>query len=268
MVPTRTADLTLPRPGVPLHVNSVRSLVDNNKRIFIRTNGFRIQRIYSDLESGEIYSPGQRARLFVVFSGRVAVTGTPILKLNADALPPTFAVYTGGSGTSELTFQYDIVTGDSCKLLEAASRKALELNGGVIADTDGVYAPLRLGAPLLPGSLSFSSRIEISSVASTVERVFAKSSNGAYGVGDTIQIAVRFSRRVTFLPNPIPVPPPAAPTLLLQLAAGARAATYVSGGGSRELLFQITIQIGGSSSKLEHASQTALTARCSQWRRL
>lgn len=255
-VPTLSADLTLPRPGSPLRVNSVRSLVGNSKQLYVRTDGFRVEDVQSDLESGQVYSPGQRIHLAVLFTGPVVVLGTPRVKLNANALLPTFAVYTGGSGTNQLTFQYVVVSGDSCNALDAASRSALELNGGVITDSEGVYVPLRLGAPYLPGSLSFHPRIEISSTSPTVERVFAVNPNGTYGVGDEIQLIVRFSRRVTFLA--VAGPPPPAPTLLLQLTTGVRTATYASGDGSFDLLFKLTIQNGDSTAKLEYTSQNAL----------
>ncbi|TYZ65572.1 hypothetical protein PybrP1_003174, partial [[Pythium] brassicae (nom. inval.)] len=113
--PTLDADLTMPRPGVPLQANSV-------------------------------YSPGQKTVVSVVFTSVVLVQGAPRLKLNANALLPVYASYTQGSGSSVLQFQYVVVNGDSCSVLD-------------------------------PGSLSFNYRIEISSTPPSVTRVYAVNPN-------------------------------------------------------------------------------------------
>lgn len=256
-VPSLVADVTLPRPGVPMQANSVKSLVGNSKKIFVRTDGFRVKDIQTDLVSGETYSPGQRIRLLVVFTGPAIVQGSPQLRLNVVAATPAYASYTQGSGTRVLQFEYVVAVGDSCKVLDAASMTALELNGGVITDASGVYVPLRLSAAFAPGSLSFNARIEIASTPPTVTRVYAVSPNGTYGVGDDVLVAVAFSRRVTFLSGLLAPPP--APMLSLQLSAGARVATYASGDGSREFVFKVRIQPGDASQRLTYTSQTALT---------
>lgn len=255
--PILAADVTMPRPGEPLQANSVRSLVGNSKKLFVRTDGFRIKDVRTDLLSGEVYSPGQRVVVSVVFTGTVLVQGAPRLRLNANVLLPAYASYVQGSGSSVLEFQYVVVNGDSCSMLDIASRTALELNGGMVTDERGVYVPLRLGAPFLPGSLSFNSRIELSSAAPTVIRVYSVNANGTYGVGDELQIAVVFSKRVTFLSGVAVVHP--APSLGLQMSAAVRTAAYASGDGTRTLLFKYRIQSGDSTQKLEYASQAALT---------
>lgn len=256
-VPSLSADLTMPRPGVPLQINSVRSLVGNGLKLFVRTDGFRVQDVQTNLVSGEVYAPGQILRLSVLFTGPVVVAGSPRLALNVNALVQKYAAYTKGSGTNELQFKYVVVNGDSVKVLDVASPVALELNGGMVTDASGgVYVPLRLGGPYLPGSLSFKYQIEVSSTPPIVERVYAVSPNGTFGVGDDVQVAVRFSRRVTFLlVTPVA---PAAPTLLLQLQAGIKTAVYVSGDATRDLVFKFRVLTGDSALKLEYATQNAL----------
>lgn len=256
-VPRLMANLTMPRPGVPLQVNSVHSLVGNGHKLFIRTDGFRVQDVHTNLISGEIYAPGQKVRISVFFTGAVVVAGSPQLALNVNAFVVKYAGYTTGSGMNELQFEYVIANGDVVKVLDIVSPIALELNGGMITDASGrVYVPLRLGAPYLPGSLSFNYQIEISSTPPTVERVYGVSPNGTYGVGDDVQVAVRFTRRVTFLlVVPVALGPP---TLLLQFDAGVKTAVYVSGDATRNLVFKFRVQTGDSTLALEYASQNAL----------
>ncbi|KAG3110102.1 hypothetical protein PI125_g10306 [Phytophthora idaei] len=246
--PVLRADIKLPIPGVAVRSDAVLSLVGNNRKIFVRTDGFRVKAIQSDVPSG-IYSPGQRIVLSVVFTGPTVVQGSPRLKLNSNTA--AYAVYIGGTGTSKLHFEYIVATGDSCTVLEAASRSALELNGGVISDSDGIYVPLRLGIPTKPGSLSANYKIEITSTPPSVQRVYCKDGDGSYGVGDTLYVAIVFSRKIT-LSNPLP-------SLLLRFDVGTRAATYFSGDKTDTLEFTLQIANGDFSSLLDYASKNALT---------
>ncbi|KAG6973490.1 hypothetical protein JG688_00003494 [Phytophthora aleatoria] len=246
--PVLRADIKLPIPGVAVRSDAVLSLVGNNRKIFVRTDGFRVKAIQSDVPSG-IYSPGQRIVLSVVFTGPTVVQGSPRLKLNSNTA--TYAVYIGGTGTSKLRFEYIVATGDSCTVLEAASRSALELNGGVISDSDGIYVPLRLGIPTKPGSLSANYKIEITSTPPSVQRVYCKDGDGSYGVGDNLYVAIVFSRKIT-LSNPLP-------SLLLRFDVGTRAATYFSGDKTDTLEFTLQIANGDFSSLLDYASKNALT---------
>ncbi|TMW65914.1 hypothetical protein Poli38472_003679 [Pythium oligandrum] len=259
MKPIQLAILVMPRPGVPLRVNAVRSLVGNNQKLFIRTDGMRVDSIAVDVASGEVYSPGQRIVLSVQFTAAVIVQGLPRLKLNANALPPTYATYLDGSGTKILRFEYIVVAGDSVAVLDAASQRALELpDGAMITDTKGIYVPLRLGAMYQPGSLSFSYRIEISSIPPRVERVYAVTRDGTYAVGDDIVVAVSFSRRVMLV---TPLVQASWPNLLLQFVNGARVATYLSGDKSRSLLFTLRLTAGDattSTSFLDYTNANAL----------
>ncbi|KAL3666211.1 hypothetical protein V7S43_008999 [Phytophthora oleae] len=247
--PVLGANLLLPVPGVAVRADAVLSLVGNNRKIFVRTDGFRVKAVVSNVPSG-VYSPGQEIVISLVFTGSTAVQGAPRLKMNANTA--RYAMYSGGTGTSELRFYYTVIDGDSCAVLEAASRSALELNGGVISDRDGIYVPLRLGAPKEPGSLSATVKIEISSTSPVVQRVYCKESDGSYGVGDTLHLAVEFSRQIVLQVGSLP-------SLLLQFQGGTRAATYTSGDKTNTLVFTIQIQTGDSSSSLDYASINSLT---------
>ncbi|KAG1692775.1 hypothetical protein DVH05_024390 [Phytophthora capsici] len=247
--PVLGANLLLPVPGVAVRADAVLSLVGNNRKIFVRTDGFRVKAVSANVKSG-VYSPGQKIVISVAFTGPTTVQGAPRLKLNANTA--RYATYSGGTGTSELKFDYIVVDGDSCDVLEAASRSALELNGGVISDRDGIYVPLRLGAPKEPGSLSATVQIKISSVSPVVQRVYCKESDGSYGVGDTLHVAVEFSRQIVLQAASVP-------SLLLQFLGGTRTAIYSTGDKTNTLVFTIPIQNGDSSSRLDYASINSLT---------
>jgi hypothetical protein len=88
------------------------------------------------------YTAGETVPITVTFSGAVNVTGTPELTLNDGAV----ANYTSGSGTTSLTFNYTVASGQSTTDLDYASNGALTLNGGSIEDTSGNAAVLTLPA--------------------------------------------------------------------------------------------------------------------------
>lgn len=248
--PTVTADLTLPDPGPALTADAVRSLVGNGTKIFVRTDGFRVVTVQATIPNG-IYSPGELINLNLTFTDIVVVQGVPTIKLNVNAATTRYASYTNGSGTPQLKFKYAVQAGDSCDVLEAASTAALELNEGSITDINGVNVPLQLPQPLVPGSLSFESKIGISSVPPIVQQVFSINSDGKYGVGDDLQIAVRFSRRVSLANNTVA-------SLALQLSSSPRTASYTSGSGSTTLMFSISLAAGDSAVRLDYTSQNAL----------
>jgi len=74
------------------------------------------------------YGIGASIGINVSFSTAVDVTGTPSLALNSGGM----AYYSGGTGTSTLTFTYTAGLGDSSRDLDYSGSNALSLNGGSI----------------------------------------------------------------------------------------------------------------------------------------
>jgi hypothetical protein len=99
--------------------------------------------VSSSLAAGT-YIAATQVPITVTFNQAVKVTGTPILSLNAGS--GAIAYYTGGTGTSSLTFVYTAAAGQSTSDLDYASTSALQLNGGTIDDLDGNSAVLTLPA--------------------------------------------------------------------------------------------------------------------------
>ena len=98
----------------------------------------------SSTQATGTYGVGTAIPITVTFSEPVTVTGTPQLALNAGS--GAMANYTGGSGTSVLTFTYTVAAGDNSSDLDYTSTTALALNGGSIQDTVGNAAVLTLPA--------------------------------------------------------------------------------------------------------------------------
>ncbi len=135
------------------------------------------------------YGVGSVITLTVAFNETVIVTGTPTLLLETGAIDRN-ATYSGGSGTSTLSFQYTVQAGDTSADLDQVSASALALNGGTIADAAGNNAVLTLAAPSAAGSLGANKAIVIDGVAPMVA---ITSSVPAVKIGQTATISFTFS---------------------------------------------------------------------------
>lgn len=102
---------------------------------------------------------------------------------------------------------------------------------------------------LLP-RLTFGASINwADTVAPTVTGVSSTKANGAYGVGEVIDIQVTFSKVVYVTGTP---------QLTVETGATDRAADYLSGSGTTVLTFRYTVQSGDTSGDLDYASTSAL----------
>ncbi|MES2943068.1 MAG: VCBS repeat-containing protein, partial [Pseudomonadota bacterium] len=134
------------------------------------------------------YGIGKVITLHIAFSEDVIVDttgGTPRLQLQTGAVPG-FAVYTGGSGTSTLTFAYTVQAGDVSADLDFSSSTALELNGSTIQDAAGNDAILTLAVPGATGSLGANAALVIDGMAPHLALpfpVFGLPTTNPYGLG-------------------------------------------------------------------------------------
>ena len=87
---------------------------------------------------GDTYTCGENIRVALTFSKAVAVTGTP--RLNIDMDPANWgtkwAYYTGGNGSTELTFAHTVVNPNYSTQGIAVLANSLQLNGGSIKAGD------------------------------------------------------------------------------------------------------------------------------------
>jgi hypothetical protein len=136
------------------------------------------------------------------FSKPVTVTGIPVLKLNDGGV----AVYTGGSGTSALTFTYLTLPGQNTSDLQVTGI-SLPL-GSSIKDTAGHIANLAgAGADL---------GLQVDTIIPVVSSVGAPPATGPLNAGKTVAIALKISE---------PVVVKGAPTLSFSITSWRRART-------------------------------------------
>ncbi|WP_415409204.1 FG-GAP-like repeat-containing protein [Synechococcus sp. A10-1-5-9] len=132
------------------------------------------------------YGIGSVINLTVSFDEIVFVTGTPALQLETGTIDGK-AIFTSGSGTNTLTFQYIVQDGDSSADLDQLSSTALELNGGTIQDAAGNNAILNLPNPGAAGSLSSNADLVIDGIKPTVStdtRTYVLEASNPFGISD------------------------------------------------------------------------------------
>ena len=189
------------------------------------------------------YRVGANITITVCFSRVVTVTGTPHLALNSGGT----ANFTGGSGTSTLTFTYVVAAGQNSSHLDYTSTSALTLNGGSIIDSNKKAAQLTLASPGTAFSLGANKNIVIDTTAPAVTNVTSTTANGTYGVGATITISISFNEALTVTGKP-----------QLALNSGGTA-NFTSGSGTNSLTFTYVVGAGQKSSDLDYTSAMALT---------
>lgn len=233
------ATLTLANP-------SATNSLANNKSIIIDTTLPSVTSITAS-NVNATYGVGTTLTITATFSEVVTVTGAPQISL---ALGSTRkAVYSGGTGTSVLSFSYTTVASDTTSDLDYISSSALEFNSGTINDIAGNSANLTLATPGAANSLGQNKDIVIDGVSSVVTNVTALNANGSYASGVVLTINVTFSEVVNVT---------SVPQIALNLGT-TRLAGYSAGTGTNTLSFTYTTQAGDTTSDLEYSLTTALT---------
>jgi len=126
------------------------------------------------------------------------------------------------------------------------------LNGLVYQPTSGYQGSDTLVLQLTDssgGTTSISVALQVITPSPQVQDVAALSPNGAYKVGDTIQLQVTFDQNV-FVDG--------TPGLLLETGLFDRVASYSAGSGGKVLTFLYTVREGDVSADLDFASTSAL----------
>ena len=173
-------------------------------------------------------SPGNTVTLTVDFSGAVAVMGIPTLTLNDGGT----ATYTGGSGTSALTFSYTVGATDNTVSALAITQANLP-SGATITDTTGNPVNLSGAAVTFSGlQIDPPSGPKISSVVESP-------SNGDLNAGNTVTFTLNMAGAVTVAGG--------TPTLTLNDGG---TATYTGGSGTSALTFSYTVAAGQNAAAL------------------
>src|SRR5262249_20968314 len=133
--------------------------------------------------SGDL-NVGKTVTLTLNFSEAVTVAGgTPPLTLNDGGS----GNYTGGSGTSALTFGYTVAAGQNTAALAAT---AVNLNGATVKDGSGTAANLSLTGLTQTGP-------QIDTTTPTVASVVESPSSGTLGAGSVVTLTLNLSEAVT-----------------------------------------------------------------------
>ena len=201
--------------------------------------------ITSTPATGDTYVLGETIAVQVGFDQSMTVTGTPQLALTIGTATRQAAYAAGASTATALTFRYTVVQADADGISIGAG--ALALNGGTIrqAGSPTVNAELGLGFRAVTNSAAHRvtggtfTTPAIAAIRLTSSLVFFSSRSGinglAYGRGEVIEITVTFSRLVTATPI-VPIDLPSTDNYASFL--------YVSGTGTRRLVFHYTVAAG------------------------
>ncbi len=156
--------------------------------------------------------------------------GTPTLTLNDGGI----ATYSGGSGTSALTFSYTVGAGQNTAALTAT---AVNLNAATITDGAGNAANLSLSGLTQTGPQIDTTAPSVSSLVTSGTGI--SSGAGDLDAGKTVTLTINLSEAVTVAGG--------TPTLTLNDGG---TATYSGGSGSSALTFSYTVGAGQNTSDL------------------
>ena len=193
--------------------------------------------VVSDPGDDDTYGLDDVIRIRVTFDETVDVTGTPRVTFDLDPAHwgQKWAVYEGGTGTTELTFTYTVVARNESTQGIAVLENTLGLNGGTIESvSDGANAHLAHdGLAHDPEH-----KVDGTPPTPTVTDVAVVSDPGdddTYGLDDVIRIRVTFDEAVDVTGTP-------RVTFDLDPAHwGEKWARYESGSGTTELTFAYTV---------------------------
>jgi Ca2+-binding RTX toxin-like protein len=197
--------------------------------LLIDTSAPTVSSVATSPASGTVVA-GNVVTLTVNFSESVTVNtagGTPTLILSDGGS----ATYTGGTGTSALTFSHTVAAGQSTSDLTVT---ALNLNGATIADVAN-NAAVTTGAVTNPAGV-----LVVDGVAPTVSSIAASGTgitagNGVLNAGKVVTLTANFSENVTVNTTG------GTPTLTLNDGG---TATYTGGSGTGALTFTYTVAAG------------------------
>ena len=220
----------------------------------------------------EVYHPGQRVTLTVLFTRPVAVIGanTPSLKIFVPQQVESnlLATYAGGNNTDRLHFSYLIPPHNVDHfrmpferfMYAGTSALSEHLNGAVIYEyTTHPTTLVNTDLPVfIDSSLERNNSIYLNFNKPSILTVKADNADGVYTAGDMITIAVTFSQPVMM--------GSVAPVLRLDTGTEHRSAQYLSGNFSETLRFTYTVQVGDSSAKLEYVDTRISPYAGSQFR--
>ncbi|MDE0052790.1 MAG: hypothetical protein OXT64_00840, partial [Gammaproteobacteria bacterium] len=188
----------------------------------------------------EGFRAGDRIEAHVIFGDRVVhVTGLPgepslLLSIGAHTRAASFA---GGSGTTTLKFHYTVEPEDRDDDGLSVPADALQMGDATITDDAGNTVDTGSRA-VPPDSRLTVNGSETDSVNATLEITSdPKPGTTYYGIGEVIEIEVRFDSVVHATGDPV---------LVLEIGGGTADAALATGSGTKTLTFRYRVQDGDS----------------------
>ncbi|WP_428847859.1 beta strand repeat-containing protein, partial [Shewanella inventionis] len=182
---SNNATLTLPSPGA---ANSLGA----NKNIVVDGVVPTVSSVTASTANGT-YKPDDVISIQVNFSEVVSVTGTPQLTLETGTTDRTID-YASGSGSSSLTFNYTIQSGDTSSDLDYVATNSLALNSGTIRDAATNNATLTLASPGAANSLGNNKALVVDGVVPSVISIAPV--GGAVSTDSIVDFTVNFGESV------------------------------------------------------------------------
>ncbi|RYZ74391.1 MAG: hypothetical protein EOP09_00490, partial [Proteobacteria bacterium] len=132
--------------------------------------------VSSTLADGR-YKAGIVVPITVQFSETVVVSVGAVVHLGLSPGTAQNAIYSAGSGTNTLTFNYSVQPGDTSNDLDYVATTSLAIVSGTIKDVAGTDATLTLAAPAATGSLGHSKGLVIDTAAPSAPVISAPTNN-------------------------------------------------------------------------------------------
>ncbi|MFJ2715170.1 type I secretion C-terminal target domain-containing protein [Pseudomonas sp. NPDC087346] len=248
---TDTNGLALPTNGLALAGGSIKDGAGNNAVLTyaaVADNASYLVDTTAPAFSGVVISgvdsanvakagtllAGDKIKVTLTASEAVTVSGTPTYTIDVGGMSKA-ATYASGTGTNTLVFYYTVTTGDTDAAGGiTATASALALAGGGLTDAGGNSAVLAV-----PAVAAAVNAVVVDTTAAVISTVAITAATGAVNstlnVGDTATVTVAFSKVVTVTGTP---------TLNLVIGSLTKAATYLSGSGTANLVFSYTVAAG------------------------
>jgi hypothetical protein len=171
---------------------------------------------------------GQFVEFTLVTSTAAIVRSRPRVPIRIGGIT-RLATYVRGSGTTDLTFRYRVVAGDNGPV-SLGGRFILPPGAAIVS------AGRRIPVILPQAGAAFPDLLVDTRRPRSVGRLLVPPA-GTYGVEATLRFTVRFSEVVHVAGTP-------RLGLVINAVAGGRQATYVSGSGTNELVFEYAVRRG------------------------
>ncbi|MES2330969.1 MAG: T9SS type A sorting domain-containing protein [Bacteroidota bacterium] len=222
---------------VTLNNGTIKTSLGNNAILSlpsITTNGILVDAISPVITSVQVpanktYKTGDTLGFVLNFSEPVFLnikTDTPLIKLSIGTEEKNI-VYSKGSGSTSLTFNYIIQPGDVDKNGLSIS-SAILLYNSTLTDKIGNTASVNLKTSSL-------SNIKVDAVLPLITGVSSPAA-GIYTTGNDLEFTISYSKRVFVTASDRP------PFLSIGIGDKTRNAVYINGSGSNSIVFRYKVQ--------------------------